>query len=329
MDYEDRFCRHWTDDCSKVCTCGHSCMLHEFDVGQETETKCLECDCPCWHEAKRGIMTQRTPAETEGLHNEREVFYRRGLEHHLPDKAASVLVCGGGAADRRVFLAGGFTNVTITNLATGKAADAFGPYGWARENAEALSYEDNAFDFTVIHAAVHHASSPHRVLTELYRVARYGVLVFEARDSFTIRVAERLGLSQRYEHAPVSRRNAGGVNDTDIPNFIYRWTEREIEKTISSYAPMAKHQITYLYGTAFPASPALERGKKVRFFALRALFPIYRLFVALFPRQQNLFCFFIQKPKFPRDLHPWLETVDGRLTFRREWGARRWSAKHQ
>lgn len=54
-EHEDRFCRHWTDDCEKVCKCGHACTLHEFDVGQSGGTVCEECDCSRWREARFSV----------------------------------------------------------------------------------------------------------------------------------------------------------------------------------------------------------------------------------------------------------------------------------
>ena len=74
----------------------------------------------------------------------------------------------------------------------------------------------------------------------MYRVSRKGLLVFEARDSIVMRVMEKLQLVQVYEATAVHMNDCrfGGVNNTEIPNFIYRWTEREVEKTIQSYSPL-------------------------------------------------------------------------------------------
>jgi len=60
---EDRFCRHWTDDCEKVCKCGHACTLHEFDHGQESGSACEECGCSCWREAMSEIKPALTAEE--------------------------------------------------------------------------------------------------------------------------------------------------------------------------------------------------------------------------------------------------------------------------
>jgi len=74
--------------------------------------------------------------------------------------------------------------------------DSYNPYVWKYENAESLSYPDESFDYVVIHAAIHHASSPHKVLTEMYRTAKIGVLAFESRDSVIMNYLERKELTQ-------------------------------------------------------------------------------------------------------------------------------------
>tara|TARA_B110000438_G_C15780364_1_gene636031 strand:+ start:826 stop:1002 length:177 start_codon:yes stop_codon:yes gene_type:complete len=33
----------------------------------------------------------------------------------------------------------------------------------------------------------------------------------------------------------------GGVNNSEIPNFVYRWTENEVEKTINTFMPIGMH----------------------------------------------------------------------------------------
>ena len=34
----------------------------------------------------------------------------------------------------------------------------------------------------------------------------------------------------------------GGQRNTPIPNYVYRWTRREVEKTVLAFAPVAKHR---------------------------------------------------------------------------------------
>jgi ubiquinone/menaquinone biosynthesis C-methylase UbiE len=46
-----------------------------------------------------------------------------------------------------------------------------------------MAFDDNSFDFAIVHNGLHHCYSPHRGLLELYRVSRQGILVFEPRDT--------------------------------------------------------------------------------------------------------------------------------------------------
>lgn len=262
--------------------------------------------------------------------NEREAFYSKTVREFIPDKDAAILVVGGGIVDRDVLHDAGFTNVLISNLDTRIKGDEFAPYDWKYENAAALSFEDNSFDFTLVHASIHHAAEPHRVLTEMYRVARRGLLAFEARDSWTMRMLERFGLTQTYEHAAVYYNDCefGGVDNTDIPNFVYRWTEREVEKTIRSFEPHFVHKFQYRYGTAFPCTPELENKASAKTVLLKIARPFFSVFATVAPGQQNLFAFFVEKPSGAKMLHPWLE-IDGdgqTPRFNRSWGDERYKS---
>ncbi len=99
--------------------------------------------------------------------DERRSFYEKIVQQRIQRKTASVLVCGGGDLDKNVFEKLGFQDVTISNLDTRIESDDYVPFKWKFENAEALSFPDNSFDYVVIHAAIHHASSPHKVLIEM------------------------------------------------------------------------------------------------------------------------------------------------------------------
>ena len=145
---------------------------------------------------------------------ERVGFYERVLgrlvDEGLVGRDWSVLVVAGGAVDRAAFAACGFTDVTFTNL----SGD-----GDERQDAEALTYDDESFDFAVISAGLHHCASPHRALLELYRVSRHGVLALEARDSALMRFAQRLGVVDEYELTAVADNDyaAGGVRNSAVP----------------------------------------------------------------------------------------------------------------
>ena len=266
----------------------------------------------------------------EATMNERAAFYRQVVCEQIKAIHSSILVCGGGELDKTILADAGFTDVTISNLDERMKGAEYAPFKWQYENAEQLSFDVEAFDYVIIHAAIHHAFSPHKVLTEMYRVARKGVLAFESRDSFLMRILEKFKMTQVYEHAAVYYNDCayGGVGNTNIPNYVYRWTEREIKKTINSYAPYAEHRIYFKYGNAFPCTPELEKRGKYKYLALKAAQPFYWLFAKLFPKQQNLFAFYIEKPDLMRTLFPWLKHNGGKIVFNSNWGDQNYNPKN-
>jgi SAM-dependent methyltransferase len=226
---------------------------------------------------------------------ERLGFYERVLQalldQGLVGRDARVLVVAGGDLDRKALAAAGFGDVTITNLS--EAGD-------ERQDAESLTYADDSFDFAVVSAALHHCASPHRALLELYRVARLGLVAFEARDSALMRLAQRLGVVDQYELTAVADNGfaAGGVRNTAVPNYVYRWTEREVEKTIASAAPQRRHRFVWFRELELPVS-VLELSGKGRWRLAAA--PL-RLVTKAFPKQANLFAFAV----FRDGLQPWM-----------------------
>lgn len=256
--------------------------------------------------------------DAEGRPPERGGFYDATLGRLLADGVLrtdmTVLVVCGGEADRDAFLRRGFEDVTISNL--GEAADdAFLPYRWASQDAEDLTYEDASFDLVAVSGGLHHCRSPHRALLEMYRVAREAVLVLESRDSLLMRAAVRLGVADEYELTAVAAHGcrSGGVRDTSTPNYVYRWTEREVRKTIASHAPHARHRIFFFHELELPFSVlGLRFGRPGRM-AARVAEPALGLVAKVFPSQANLLGFCIVRPALPRDLQPWMRLEGGLL----------------
>jgi ubiquinone/menaquinone biosynthesis C-methylase UbiE len=236
-------------------------------------------------------------------------FYKRTLlsmqRKDLLKNPDSVLVVGGGMADRDAMLAAGLTNVTISNLAYHAGERQYEPYTWCRLDGEQLELTDGAFDWAVIHAGLHHMASPARGVCEMLRVARKGILCIEARDSLAIRIAVKLGLSSNYELEPafLSDGAVGGYRNGPIPNYVFRWTEREFEKTVYSYAPTHRHTFIYEYGFNVPmqrfamAKSALYRA------AGWALTRIAKVAAAIARRQGNQFAMIALKNT---SRQPWL-----------------------
>ncbi|MCG8607896.1 class I SAM-dependent methyltransferase [bacterium] len=140
---------------------------------------------------------------------------------------------GGGRKEAKRLNTWGFTDFTVTNLDT--------------QDAENLTYDNDAFDYAICHAVLHHCYSPHRAMLEMYRVSKKGIVMFEARDSLLMRLAVSLGLPEEYERSAING-DHGGVRNSSIPNFVYRWTEREIIKTIATYDPIREPDIRFFHG---------------------------------------------------------------------------------
>lgn len=251
----------------------------------------------------------------------RFVFYRDTLSECITDRSSKVLVLAAGERDKQVFDESGFSDVTFSNVDETYGGDAhFRPHSFITQDAENLRIDNGTFDFVVIHAALHHCHSPHRALLEMYRVARIGVLVFESRDSALMRLLERRALTETYEQRGVYFNGGGfgGVRNGSVPNFVYRWTEREVEKTISAFAPHVTHGFSYHYGHDVPAA-LLYPGTTARKAFLKSAYWAYKMFAAAFPRQQNLFAFYVAKGP----LQPWVTEQAGRLHFDMDWGRAR------
>jgi SAM-dependent methyltransferase len=184
-----------------------------------------------------------------------------------------------------------------------------------------LTFADDEFDWCIAHSGLHHCHSPHRALLEMYRVSRVGVLVFEPRDGMLVRLGVRLGVGQDYEVAAVADNDLafGGVRNSELPNYVYRWTPREVHKTISSYAPIGPHRFHFFYALRVPWSRLKLLRNKAYLAGVVAAMPLLKALSWLLPGLCNNFCFMIRKPKYPEELFPWLSRTDGKLELNRDW----------
>jgi len=252
-------------------------------------------------------------------------FYGRILKNLLARGLAqtdmSVLVVCGGETDKKVFQELGFTNVTISNLDSRMTGTEFAPYKWSSQDAEALTFADNSFDLVVVCAGLHHCHSPHRALLEVYRVARRCAAALEARDGFLSRIAVRLGVVDEYEITAVAGNGLqfGGVKNTAIPNYIYRWTEREVTKTIASYAPYAPPEILWFHEFEPPFVVLRARKTLKALLILYGAYPVLWLITSVFKSQCNLFGFVLRKPGLEGNLFPWLKLEAGKPAINRDW----------
>ena len=97
----------------------------------------------------------------------------------------------------------------------------------------------------------------------------------------------------------------GGVANSSVPNFIYRWTERDVIKTISSYDPRRVHDVMFFHDMRLPIQRFSTSGNRVLLMVGQILEPISRLLAVVMPKQCNEFAFAIFKTD---RIHSWVKS---------------------
>jgi ubiquinone/menaquinone biosynthesis C-methylase UbiE len=237
-------------------------------------------------------------------------FYVSVLESLSIEKADSVTVLCGGPYDAKALATVGFKNVLITNVDHHDGVTDLAPYRWAYQDAENVTMADDSTDWAIVHAGLHHCASPHRGLCEMLRIARKGVVVIEARDSMLMRLAHKLGLGQEFETAPalISGGKLGGFRNTKIPNYIYRWTEREFDKAVQSYLPQYEFAFSYRYAYLIPTQGMAMSRSPVKRAIVKLVDASSSLFEVLLPKQGNRFAMIARHTD---RLKPWLKCKAG------------------
>jgi SAM-dependent methyltransferase len=168
---------------------------------------------------------------------------RRLLDAGDVDPAETFLFVFAGALEARVVDALSLRNATISNISTAESV-----HGATLVNAACLPFPDEGYDHVIAHAGIHHASRPHQVLCEMYRVTRRTAMFFESQDSALVRLAVWFGLISEFEWNGIldSGGTRGGVDDRPVPNYVYRWTRREVEKLVRSLDPAREPSLAYV-----------------------------------------------------------------------------------
>lgn len=255
-----------------------------------------------------------------------EQIISKALKCEILSMQDKVLVVAGGNTDRLAFLKNKFTNVTISNLDYHSGVSNYEPYKWERQDVEGLTYSDNEFDWVFVHAGLHHCASPHKALCEMLRVSKKGIGVFESRDSLLNKVSNKLNIVPEYEleASVISRGKYGGFRNTPIPNYVYRWTEREVRKTVNSFLPQFVHQYYFYYGLKIPQQRlAMSKSIGIRMIGGIAaiIVPVANL---LFPKQGNHFSFLVTKYG---KLQPWLKMQGDSIVFDLDYGDKKFDLK--
>ncbi len=163
----------------------------------------------------------------------------------------------------------------------------------------------------------------------MLRVARKHVVFLEPNDSFSMRLLTRTGFSFPYEIFSVVYHGyeAGGVRDSCVPIFIYRWSTNEVRKAVSSYLAEYLFLIhAHSYWDFDVGEEGLSVRKETRIRALTSVFGattllavlrILQVLLNLVPglrRQGNKFFCCVEKTG---QLRPWLTAGEDKVTFNR------------
>ena len=230
-------------------------------------------------------------------------FYQNQILKFL-NKSKSILVLGASSYEAILFHKLQFKIVTLSNidLAQLKGAEKYKFKKIKIDFRNLFKIKNNSYDYVVVHASIHHTSRPHNILLEMYRIAKHGILIIESNDSFVMRLSVKLNFSEDFEKSALNENTyVGGVDGSNIPNYVYRWTEREIKKLFYSYQPDKKINIIFNYqNNIFNENLSKNSIKKI---IITFSYLFLKIIFFLFPKQQNLMSIYIDKKNYKKRIN--------------------------
>ena len=223
-------------------------------------------------------------------------FYQNQILKFL-SKGKSILVLGASSDEASLFHKLQFKRVTLSNidLAQLKGAEKYKFKKIKIDFKNLFKIKNNSYDYVVVHASIHHTSRPHNILLEMYRIAKHGILIVESNDSFVMRLSVKLNFSEDFEKSALNT-CVKGVDGSNIPNYVYRWTEREIKKLFYSYQPDKKINIIFNYqDNIFNEGLSNNSIKKI---IITFSYLFLKIIFFLFPKQKNLMSIYIDKKNY-------------------------------
>lgn len=249
----------------------------------------------------------------------------------------SVLILGGSADDEETLRLLGFKNITLSSFDSSVAHhQSNGPEdsGHLALDMEDITIADKKFDLVFVHEALHHCHSPHRALCEMLRISRRHVVFMEPNDSLFVTGLIKFGFSFPFEIPAVIANDfeRGGVRDSQIPNFIYRWNAHEVEKVVSSFMPEWNFRVfayPYWNFNADERELALRTQTRIgkitallgaqNFLQLLKIAQIILNTNSIFRKQGNKFFCHIE---ISDQLKPWLISKNGQIEFYKSFGSK-------
>jgi SAM-dependent methyltransferase len=246
------------------------------------------------------------------------------------DVDATTLVIGGLQEDANVLRACKFTHITLSNIegVSGNDDDSENLPILALD-AEDIQLPNDSYDIVFAHEVLHHCRSPHRALCEMLRVAKQRVLIMEPNDSAFMNLLCRLRFSFPFEIVAVVHNDyvRGGVRNSNVPNFIYRWSAHEVSKAASAFLaerPFSVYSDPYWDFNVDEKQLARRQQTRIGMITrmigarnfIRMLHAAQAVLntVGILRRQGNKFYCCIEKSP---NLRPWLLQQDGEIVFNR------------
>ena len=165
----------------------------------------------------------------------------------------TVLVVAGGPADRNAFRALRFDTSRIRTSDEESQPTSSVPYeSSSRTPRPRLSGRELRPDRRL--AGLRGCRSPHGRCSSSTESPRRSARA-QSRDGALIRAAGKPGgrrARARSSYSP--RASLGGRRQQSTPNYVYRWSDREVKKTVASFAPHARHRVRFFRGFELPES---------------------------------------------------------------------------
>jgi SAM-dependent methyltransferase len=159
------------------------------------------------------------------------------------DLEGKVLIVGGSYQDAEILRGVGFRRMTLSNLQDMTSFEPLEMTGvelnTVNADVEEMSLANDSYDLVLAHEVLHHCRSPHKALLEMLRVSSKHVILLEPNDSLLMQALVGLRLSFPYELPAVVANGfeAGGVRNSCVPNYIYRWSPRDLQQATASFIP--------------------------------------------------------------------------------------------
>lgn len=255
------------------------------------------------HILNKSLVSLKKNTIDNWRHNRMYSFLKEIVEF---DKKFKWLTVGDGrfGSDAMKLIEYGATNVMCTDLddyLIKYSAEKKEIYKYKKENAENLSFSDNEFDFILCKESFHHFPRPMLALTEMFRVAKIGVILIEPRDYYIDRTLFTLA----NKIVNLFKKRHDGHFFEEVGNYVYTISERELEKFM-----LGMHHYTIAFSGLNDHYSKISEDQienlnlplKLKFFRLKTIIAVKNLLNLLNIRKTNLLTAILFKNDLSKDL---------------------------